>query len=92
MRYISDDGKIFNTKQECLEHENYEKKRLEEEKLEKERYEREKKEELELIIKDRKALQDKIASYERKYNVELYDNFYRTDFEKLIHQMMEHYY
>lgn len=52
MRYLSDDGKVFQTEQECLEHETYQKQQLE-------KAEREKKEQ------ERKALEKKISE---KYN------------------------
>lgn len=64
MRYISEDGKVFNTEEECLEHEN-----------ETRNEEARKKEELEQKKKVRKAryaelveLEAKIAEYTSKYN------------------------
>lgn len=41
MRYISDDGKVFNTEQECCEHERQvENQRVKRDQLEKERQDR----------------------------------------------------
>lgn len=67
MRYISDDGKVFNTEQECLEHENMEKKRLEEEKRRKEKLEMERKDRLNTINKKYRELQKLISEYGLDY-------------------------
>ena len=88
MRYISDDGKVFNTEQECLEHQNTEKKRLEDKRIEKEKYERVKKERWEEINKHNEELMNEIASYEKDYGVRICDGFYKTELEKMIHQIM----
>ena len=69
MRYISDDGKVFNTEQECLEHENIEKKRLEEEKLKKEKLEMERKDRLKVINKKYEELQTLVFEYGRDYEI-----------------------
>lgn len=66
MRYISDDGKVFNTEQECLEHENYEKRKAEEELLKKEQFEAERKQLLKEINDEYKVLQEKLREYAEK--------------------------
>lgn len=74
MRYISDDGKVFNTEQECCEYENLQKKRLEEEKLKKEKLEMERKDRLNVINKKYEELQRLVSEYGRDYgtNREVY--------------------
>ena len=49
MRYISDDGKVFNTEYECCEYENNLKKQREEERMRQEKLAKEKYGELEGI-------------------------------------------
>ena len=63
MRYISDDGKVFNTEHECLEHE----KGLEEEKCRKEKLEMERKNRLNSINKKYVDLQKDIFEYKKDY-------------------------
>lgn len=92
MRYISDDGKVFNTEQECCEYERQEKKRLEEEKLEKERREKERKKRLDSIKKHHNELLEEIESYEKEYNVTIVSGFYKTDFERMVHDAMNGFY
>lgn len=50
MRYISDDGKVFNTEQECLKYER----KLEEERVKKEKLEMERQSRLDFISKSMK--------------------------------------
>ena len=65
MRYISNDGKVFNTAQECCEHEQQiEKNRLRKEQLEMERQNR-----LDSISKKYEELQNLLSEYERDYGV-----------------------
>ena len=65
MRYISDDGKVFNTEQECCEYEqNVENQRVERERLEKERQDR-----LSTINKKYEELQNLLSEYEKDYGV-----------------------
>ena len=66
MRYISDDGKVFNTEEECLDHENPEKKRIEEERIKKEQFETERKELLKEVKNLYGALEQKVREYEIK--------------------------
>lgn len=63
MRYISDDGKVFNTEQECCKYEQQiEKDRQRKEKLEMERQNR-----LDTINKKYEELQKLLSEYERDY-------------------------
>ena len=65
MRYISDDGKVFNTQQECFEYEQQiEKNRLKKEKLEVERQNR-----LNSISKKYEELQNMLSEYVKDYGV-----------------------
>ena len=65
MKYISEDGKVFNTEQKCCEHEQQiEKNRLRKEKLEMERQNR-----LDSINKKYEELQNLLSEYERDYSV-----------------------
>lgn len=74
MRYVSDDGKVFNTEVECTEYENVLKKKhdeenrkREEERLRKEKLEKERQERFELIKKHQKELNEEIQSYQKDY-------------------------
>ena len=69
MRYISDDGKIFNSERECMDHENSEKKRAEQEMIKKKKKKKERQEELELINRRYTELQDLINNKEKKHRV-----------------------
>ena len=65
MRYLSNDGKVFNTEQECCEHEQHVKsQRAKKEQLEKERQDR-----LNAINKKYEELQNLLSEYERDYGV-----------------------
>lgn len=74
MRYISDDGKVFNTEQECTKYENdlrkkqdEENRRREEERIRKEKLEKERQERFELIRKHQQELNDEIQSFQKDY-------------------------
>lgn len=65
MRYISDDGKVFNTEQECCEYEqNVKNQRIKREQLEKERKDR-----LDVINKKYQELQNLLSDFEKDYGV-----------------------
>lgn len=65
MRYISDDGKVFNTEQECCEYEqNIKTERAKREKMELERQDR-----LKSINKKYEELQKLLLEYEKDYGV-----------------------
>ena len=65
MRYISDDGRVFKTEQECLEYE----KKIKQEKANKEKLELERQNELNTINKKYKELQKLLYDFEKKYSV-----------------------
>lgn len=65
MRYISEDGKIFNTEQECCEYEQ----RVKQEKENKEMWEEERKSKLNTINKKYSELQELISEFEEEYGV-----------------------
>lgn len=70
MRYISDDGKVFNTEMECTEYENDLRKmyrKREEERLRKEKLEKEKQERFESIRKHQGELNEEIRSFQNDY-------------------------
>jgi hypothetical protein len=78
MRYISDDGKVFNTEQECCEHEyKIEQERVREEKIEMERQNR-----LDSINKKYEDLQKEISEYKKDYGARLEGYF--TPFHELL--------
>lgn len=65
MKYISEDGKVFNTEQECCEYEQLiESKKHKREQLEKERQDR-----LSAINKKYEELNDLLSEYEKDYGV-----------------------
>lgn len=68
MRYISDDNKIFNTEQECLEYENLLKKH-DEDRIRKEKLERERPDRLKEINKKYDELQKLVSNYEKDYGL-----------------------
>lgn len=69
MRYISDDGKVFNTEYECCEHENEIRVEREEELKRKEKLEMDRQNRLDNINKKYEELQDLLLEYEKDYGV-----------------------
>lgn len=65
MRYISDDGKVFNTEQECCEYEQ----QVENEKSKREQIEKERQDRLETINKKYAELKNLLSEYEKDYCV-----------------------
>ena len=65
MRYISDDGKVFNTEQECCEHEQ----KIEAEKAKREKLEMERQNRLNIINKKYEELWALFSEYEKDYGV-----------------------
>lgn len=63
MRYISDDGKVFNTEQECCEYEQ----QIENDRLRKEKLEMERQNRLDIIDKKYEELQNLLSEYEKDY-------------------------
>ena len=69
MRYISDDNKVFNTEQECCEHEQEVKRLQNEERIKRENLESERKKMLDEICQKRKELRKLTESYQNKFGV-----------------------
>lgn len=65
MKYISDDGKVFNTEWECCEHERYKKNQ----KVKREQLEKERKDRLAVINKKYEELQELLSQFEKDYGV-----------------------
>lgn len=65
MRYVSDDGKVFDTERECDEYEQH----IKSERNKREQLERERQERLEVINRKYKELQNLISEYERDYGI-----------------------
>ena len=63
MKYISEDGKVFDTEQECLEHE----KEIEAEKVRKEKLEEERQSRLNTIYEKYEELNTLISDYNKDY-------------------------
>lgn len=65
MRYISDDGKVFNSEQECCEYEQY----IKNQKLKREQLEKERENMLAAINKKYEELQNLLFEFEKDYGV-----------------------
>ena len=65
MRYMSDDGKVFNTEQECCEYEQ----QIEAERVKREQLERGRQNRLDVINKKYEELQKLLSEYEKDFGV-----------------------
>lgn len=65
MRYISDDGKLFNTEQECCEYEQ----RVKDQRAKREQLIMERQDRLDAINKKCEELQNLLTEYEKDYGV-----------------------
>lgn len=74
MRFISDDNKVFNSKEECLEYENVLKKKEESERIRQEKLESDKKKRYQEIVELRKRLDLLENEYRQDYKDELERN------------------
>lgn len=83
MRYISDDGKIFNTEQECCEYEQ----KLKEERIKKEELQKKQKERYDCIRKHHKELMDEIHSYENDYKSCVFSKSYYDGLLRFISEL-----
>lgn len=81
MRYISDDGKVFNTEHECFEYEQ----KISAERIKKEQLEMERQKKLEVINKKYEELQTLISEY-RKENGERLEGYW-TPFQELVNML-----
>ena len=86
MRYISEvDNKVFNTEQECMEHENAIKKSREEELKRKEKLQMERQSRLDNINRKYEELQKLITDYRKDYGVRMEGYF--TPFQELVNML-----
>lgn len=85
MRYISDDGKIFNTEQECCEHEQQIRKAEETERIKKEKLEYERKNMLNQICQKRKELMELTKNYENKFGITIGEYLPFNEFIKVLY-------
>lgn len=85
MRYISDDGKVFNTEQECCDYENRIRREREEELKRKEKLEMERQNRFDTINKKYEELQKLIVDYRKDYGVILEGYF--TPFQELVNML-----
>lgn len=69
MRYISDDNKVFNTEQECYEHEQEVQRVKDVERIKRENLESERKKMIDDICQKRKELRELTESYQNKFGV-----------------------
>ena len=76
MRYMSDDGRIFDTEQKCLEYENQEKKRL-----------KEHQERCEQVKKHYKELLEEINSYNKDYESNIISDLEMIPLSSVIAQL-----
>lgn len=65
MKYISDDGKVFNTAQECSEYEQ----RVENQRVKRKQLEKERQDRLSVINKKYDELNNLLSEYEKDYGV-----------------------
>lgn len=85
MRYISDDGKVFNMEQECCEHEQKIKKAEETERIQKEKLESERKNMLNQICQKRKELMGLTRTYENKFGITIGEYLPFGEFLKVLY-------
>lgn len=86
MRYISDDGRVFNTEQECYEHEQYVKKAEETERIKKEKLESERKTLMDQICQKRKELSELTQTYYEKFGVTMGEYLPFSEFLKILYE------
>lgn len=86
MRYISDDGKVFNTQQECCEHEQQIKKAEEIERIKIEKLESERKTLMNQICQKRKELSELTKIYYEKFGVTMGEYLPFSEFLKILYE------
>lgn len=86
MRYISNDGKVFDTEQECCEHEQKIEKQKAEEKLQRDRIESERKKMMDEICQKRKELRKLTENYQNKFGVLLGEYLPFGEFLKILYE------
>lgn len=83
MRYISDDGKVFNTEQECCEHEQ----KTKQERIIKEEHQKRQQERYVNIRKHHKELMDEIHAFENDYNSHVFSGIYYDGLSQFISEL-----
>lgn len=83
MRYLSDDGQVFNTQQECYENENVIKKI----KIQQDEFMKQQKERYDSICKHHKDLMDEIHTYENDYKSNVFSGIYYSGLAKFISEL-----
>lgn len=89
MRYISDDGKVFNTEQECCEHEQRIKKTEEAERIKKEKLESERKILMNQILQKRKELNELTQKYYDKFDITMIGSLPLSKYLKILDEMIQ---
>lgn len=85
MRYLSDDGKVFGSEQECSDYER-EKERVEkEEKIRRDKLEEERQRRFEEICQKRKELRSLTESYQHDYCVEIGEYLPFSEFLRMLY-------
>lgn len=85
MRYISDDGKVFNTAQECSEYELEVERLKNEERIRKDKLETERQKDMEEICQKRKELRELTENYQNKYCVKIGEYLPFGEFLKILY-------
>lgn len=75
MKYLSEDGKVFDTEQKCVEHENLLKEKAEEQRIRREQLEEERKKLLDNINNKYASLQKDIYDFEKRFGAKQKINF-----------------
>lgn len=88
MRYISDDGKVFNTEQECFEHEQQIKKAEEAERIKKEQLESERKTLMNQICQKHKELNELAQIYYDKFDVRTIGSIPLSEYLKILDEII----
>lgn len=86
MRYISEDGKVFKTEQECCEYEHQIKKAKETERIKKEKLESERKTLMNQICQKRKKLSELTRTYYEKFGATMGEYLPFSEFLKILYE------
>lgn len=86
MRYISDDGKVFNTEKKCCEHEQRLNKIREEEIVQKQKLESGRKNLMNQISQKRKELREVTETYYDKFGVSIGEYLPFGEFLKILYE------
>ena len=85
MRYISDDGKVFDTEQACCEHEQEIKRLRNEERIKRNNLEFERKELMDAICQTRKDIRELTELYQNKFGVVIGESLPFSEFLKILY-------